>query len=92
MSDTPLSFTKDPDAILDYSVDWTSWLGSDTISSVVWTVATGLTQVLTSNTGYVATIWLSGGTDGQSYDIICRITTAGGRTDDRTFTIVVRQR
>ena len=32
--------TKDPDETLDYSVDWSRFLGSATISSVVWSVQT----------------------------------------------------
>jgi len=31
---------KDPDETLDYSVDWSRFLGSATISSVVWSVQT----------------------------------------------------
>jgi hypothetical protein len=27
---------KDPDEMLDYSVDWSRFLGDDTISSVTW--------------------------------------------------------
>ena len=31
---------KDPDETLDYSVDWSRFLGTNTISSVVWSVET----------------------------------------------------
>lgn len=31
---------KDPDETLDYSVDWSRFLGSNTIASVVWSVQT----------------------------------------------------
>lgn len=31
---------KDPDETLDYSVDWSRYLGSATISSVTWSVTT----------------------------------------------------
>ena len=85
-------FVKDPNAILDYSIDWTEWLSTDTISNVSWTVPAGITSPSASNTTKIATVWLSGGTAGQSYDLLCRITTAGGRTDDRTITITVRNR
>ena len=86
------SFIKDPDAVLDYAVDWTDWLGSDTIASASWTVGTGLTKVTNSNTTKVATVWLSGGTASTEYSIVNRIVTAGGRTDDRTLTIAVEQK
>lgn len=29
---------KDPDEILDYSVDWSRFLGDDTVSAVTWYV------------------------------------------------------
>ena len=31
---------KDPDETLDYSVDWSRFLGSNTISAIVWSVQT----------------------------------------------------
>ena len=31
-----MTFTKDPDAVLDYSVDWSLWLAGDQISSSEW--------------------------------------------------------
>lgn len=92
---TPLkTFTKDPEATLDYTVDWDGddWLGSDTISSVTWTVPAGLANTSTSNTTTTATIWLSGGTADQDYDVECKIVTAGGRTDERTIRLQVRER
>lgn len=76
-------FIKDPDATLDYAVDWSDWLGNDTIDSVSWTVPAGISQVSVTNTTTKATIWVSGGTIGRVYTIVCRITTAAGRTDDR---------
>jgi hypothetical protein len=91
-ADSPNYFVKDPNATLDYSVDWTDWLDTDTISGVAWTVPAGITQTAVAATTKVATIWLSGGTAGQSYDLICRITTAGGRIDDRTISIMVREK
>ncbi|MBK8246576.1 MAG: hypothetical protein IPK85_04130 [Gemmatimonadetes bacterium] len=29
--------TKDPDAVLDYSIAWDEWLDGDTIASATWT-------------------------------------------------------
>jgi len=45
-----------------------------------------------SKTATSATVWLSGGTAGQSYIVTNRITTAAGRTEDRSFTIRVEER
>lgn len=87
---------KDPDAALDYAVDWNApgeaWLGDDTIASVAWDVGAGLTKDAESNTASVATVWLSGGTAGETYAVACRITTAAGRTDERTFRVKVQHR
>lgn len=85
-------FTKDPDATLDYSIDWSKWLAGDTILTSEWSVPTGLTQVNVSNTTTKATVWLSGGSAGQSYTVTNRIITAGGRTDERSIIIRVENR
>lgn len=86
------TFIKDPDSVLDYAVDWSDWLGTDTIATSSWTVPTGITNDSDSNTTTVATVFLSGGTIGQRYDLVNRITTAAGRTADRTITIIVRSK
>ena len=85
-------FYKDPDAVLDYTIDWETWLDSDTISTSTWTVPSGITKASDTNTTTTTTIWLSGGTAGTSYDLLNRVVTAGGRTDDRTITIIVREK
>ena len=87
------SFKKDPDAVLDYEVDWSEWLGgSDTIATSTWSAPEGITIVTDSNTTTTATVWLSGGTARQSYNVTNHITTDGGRTDERTITIKVVER
>jgi hypothetical protein len=89
---TNSAFMKDPNAIIDFAIDWAAWLGTDTIATATWTVPTGITKVTDSASTTVATIWLSGGTAGAQYDLLCRITTAGGRTDDRTISIYAREK
>lgn len=87
-------FQKDPNAILDYRVDWGPWLDAsgDAIATSIWIVPSGITQTLATNTSTTATIWLSGGTAGQEYVLVNRITTTGGRTDDRSITIQVMEK
>ena len=85
------TFTKDPDATLDFKIDWSAWLGSDTISTSAWVVPAGIDQDSAGNDTTTATIWLSGGTVGRSYSIVNRITTAAGRINDRTIVIKVRE-
>lgn len=86
------TFTKDPDAVLDYVWDWTSWLESgDTISSYTVTVASGdVVLDSDSNTSSAVTAWFSGGTTFSS--ATCQIVTAEGRTDERTIYFDVEDR
>lgn len=86
------TFQKDPAATLDYSVDWTEFLeDEEVIAASQWTVPSGITQVTTSYTDKKATIWLSGGTLGQTYELVNRITTDNNpaRIDERTIVILM---
>jgi hypothetical protein len=86
-------FLKDPDAVLDYVFDWSTWLASgETISTSAITVESGITKNSESNTTTTATVWLSGGTEGSRYKITSRITTNQGRTDDRSAIVRVTNR
>lgn len=85
----------DPNAVLDYSRDWTDWLGAtDTIATASWTksgsIVIGTSQV--DPTGKVATVWISGGTAGEKCSLTCHITTTEGRQDDRTYYLKVKER
>jgi hypothetical protein len=88
----PQRFVKDPSAVLDYRIDWGEWLDSDTIATSTWIVPTGITKASDTNTTTITTIWLSGGTVGNSYALVNHIVTTGGREDDRGITIVVAER
>lgn len=82
-------FQKDPNDVLDYVVDWTSWLDTDTIFTSTFTVPTGLVLDSSSNTTKTATAWISGGYTNQSYTVTNQIVTTLGRTVERSFQIVV---
>lgn len=82
-------FTKDPDATLDYTVDWEVWLAGDTIATSQWTVPSGLTKASESNTTTTATAWISGGTVGQVYSIKNSIVSAGGRVNNQSLEITI---
>jgi hypothetical protein len=86
------TFLKDPNAVLDYQIDWSPWLGADTIATSAWTVPSGITKDSDTKTATTVTVWLSSGVAGTKYALTNRITTAGGRTDDRTITISVKER
>ena len=87
-----MAFKKDPQAVLDYSVDWAAWLGTDTIASSLWVLSAGLTQMSKSHTSTMATVVLSGGVVGNEESATCRITTANGRVDDRTIFLNIVER
>lgn len=87
------SYVKDPDAVLDYQLDWSAWLpDGDTIVTSTWIVQDGIVKDSDSHTDTAATVWLSGGTLGTTYAVTNRISTVEGRTDDRTIRITVRDR
>jgi hypothetical protein len=87
------TFIKDPDAVLDYSVDWSKWLAGDQIETSAWSVSDpALEATDESNTTTRTTVWLSGGAVGQSYTVTNCITTTGGRTDERSLVIQVQDR
>lgn len=87
-----MTFAKDPNAVLDYSVDWSRWLAGDEISTSEWIVPAGLTKITDTMTTTKTTVWLSGGTADQSYTVTNRIVTTGGRTEDRSFVVKVEER
>lgn len=84
--------TKDPNATLDFVVDWSAWLDGDTINGATWTVPAGITKTSDSNTTTTATIWLSGGTVKSVYPITCRVSTTAGRIEDFSFEILCAEK
>jgi hypothetical protein len=87
------SFTKDPEAVLDYTFDWSDWLATgETISSYTVTVPAGITKDSDSQADGVVTYWLSGGTAGTAYRVECKIVTSAGRTDELSIWIKVVER
>lgn len=88
-------FTKDPDAVLDYSMPWTLEEG-DSIDTATWAIDDPPDDDLEIDSqavvGGVPTVWVSGGTAGETYRLRCRVVTDEGRTDDRTFHIRIEER
>lgn len=90
----------DPQARLDYRWDWGepdarghTWLGGDAIATAAVTspdAALVITDVTHDGSSVVA--WVAGGTVGTTAPLTCHITTAAGRTDDRTMWLRIRQR
>lgn len=84
---------KDPDAILDYSIDLTDWLtdSGDTLQNLQ-VIVNGCTLMQHSFTGAICTAWLAGGTEGQLASCTFRFSTVGGRVDDRTVYLKIKSR
>lgn len=88
-------YTKDPAARLDYTWDWSEWLAdvSDTISSAMVTVPSGLTAVEAPVVGEATvTQRIEGGTLDSAYRMVCQITTAGGLIDERSMYLTISDR
>lgn len=98
---------KDKDEILDYNIDWSRFLGSDTISGVSYfidnaegvktavsaaSVVNGLQMVQKTNTNTVSTIRLSLGTNNTRYKVTCKITTAQGLQYERSVFVRVKEK
>ena len=82
---------KDPDEVLDYSINWTARLpDDDKILTSTWTIPTGLTLNAQTIDGFITTVWMSVGVSGVTYKILNTITTQAGRTLQEAVQLVVR--
>lgn len=90
-SDGLPTITKTTVGALDYSFDWSLWLGAvdDEIASFEVTAQNGLTVTGATQEQGIVTAWVSGGAHGQSYLVTCKITTASTppRIDSRAIRI-----
>jgi hypothetical protein len=88
------SIVKDPQATLDYTFDWSAWLDlvDDTIADEECTCDDGIVIQNTNINGESVIVWLTGGEVGGEYTVTCKITTAAGRIDERSFYVKVRDR
>lgn len=98
---------KDPDEQLDFSVDWSRYLDTATLSTVSWKiedadgvkqtwgstdVVNSLQHVSSSNTNTVATIEIGLGDANTTYNIYCAVTTSTGNSTERKIVLKVRER
>ena len=91
--------TKDPEAQLVYTLDWTDWLGTDSIASAVFTVNARvndpepLLKVSSGiSDGTKTYIELSSGQLNKSYLVTIKITTDNGSIDARSFHVKIAQK
>lgn len=82
---------KDPNATLDWIFDWNDWLAEfETITDAEFFLDPGISIDPVKGSGHTtktATVWITGGTESQVYNVTCRITSSEGRIDDRSFTL-----
>lgn len=88
---------KDPEAALDYSVDWgAEYLSGDVLASSSWSVSPiedgGASIVGTEFDLLVATAQVAGGIPGKVYQITNHVVTTLGREDNRSIILRVENR
>lgn len=95
-TNTGLAVTKDTEAQLIYTLDWTNWLETgDTVNTVDWTVAARRndpTPLVNQGSGVDGTakktyIEISGGQADKVYIVTAKVTTANGLIDRRNFRV-----
>ena len=89
---------KDPDAVLDYSVDWgAEYLPpDDLIAESQWAVdpdePDGVSVAGSDFDALTTTVKAAGGAPGKIYRLINHVVTAAGRTDSRSIVLRVENR
>ena len=88
---------KDPQERLDYSLKWEKELTrvNDTIFDSFWRIEDDDDTLLMDGhgvSGYIAYVWLTGGTHGTTYKLVNTINTNQGRIYERTVSLQVMHR
>lgn len=90
------SFTHDPQAVLDYTWDWASWLADGETIAAATVTATAPEAVTVSDVGHddtTVTAWVTAtGTERNTVRLRCHIVTSADRADDRTITLTISDR
>lgn len=94
-----LWISKDPQAQLFYTFDWSDWLAQgDTIATAEYSVSARIndpdpiikvSQGIQGSTSYVE---LSDGQEGKSYVVTVKVTTTDGLVDRRNFRVKIENR
>jgi hypothetical protein len=90
---------KDPDAIRDYGIDWSSDIGEATIAASSWLLngeawpgGGELVKDQTSFTDTGTVIRLSGGEVGHTYEVTNHVVLSNGEEDDWTEKLKIKER
>lgn len=97
---------KDKDELLDYSIDWSRFLGTATIGVITWfvddvagvkteiaagAVVNGIQNVAQTVSGGVATINLGLGTANFDYKFTCRMQDSTGSIAERVVRLKIKE-
>jgi formate-dependent phosphoribosylglycinamide formyltransferase (GAR transformylase) len=88
---------KDPEAVLDYSVDWgAEYLTGDILATSEWSVIPhepgGVTVAGSNFDNKISTVKAAGGLAGSVYQLINHVVLASGLTDSRSILLRVEKR
>jgi hypothetical protein len=84
----------DPTARIPYQIDWTRPLAGGTLASAAWTITpSGPTLTAPTFSATRSQVYVSGGTDGVTYELTCTATKTGDSyyLDPRTVEIRCRK-
>lgn len=85
-------YIQDPQAVLDYPFDWSARLGDDLIEFSQFSADSGFTIESDAKLdGSHTVVWLSGGTRNKRYAVKNHIVTTGGRDDEWTIYVLVKE-
>lgn len=89
-------YLKDPDAAVDYAIDWALYLDGATIVASDWSVAPveagGIAIAEASFDPARTAARVSGGIAGHVYSLANHVTLSDGSSDDRSLALRVEQR
>ena len=89
-------YLKDPEARVDYAIDWSGYLDGQTIAESQWTAtpdeAGGIAIEQSSFDLNRSAVRLSGGTAGRLYRVTNRVTFSDGSVDERSIALRVEDR
>jgi hypothetical protein len=87
------TYDFDPDARYDFKKDWSLWLDGDVIVVSQWFVnKPGLVIDTIENNAFETVAWVGGWTEGASFLLTNRIITGGGRINDSSILIQIREK
>lgn len=91
----PFYASQDPDAISDYSIDWSDWLDDgETVDESTWSGPAGvaLTPSLETPHAIVRVEITDDGLIGTAISLVNHVVSSDGQEDDRTLKIRIKEK